>query len=83
MKKVQSYILSDEEYKCFENAVMHIYCPDLGDHNCNLCPMNININRDFPKEPDYRCLLAMMEDKLYAIKETRECKEEGYDKQRT
>lgn len=72
MKKVQTYILSDEEYDYFVNAVMHLYCPDLGDHDCRLCPMNIDINRCFPKEPEYRCLLSMMEDKLKAIKAMKE-----------
>lgn len=72
MKKVQSYILSDEEFHYFVEAVMHIYCPDLGDHDCSICPMNTNIYRGYPKDPEYRCLLAMMEDKLKAIKATKE-----------
>lgn len=72
MKKIETYVLSDEEYKYFVNAVMHIYCPDLGSHDCKVCPMNTNIYRDYPKEPEYRCLLAMMEDRLKAIKAMRE-----------
>lgn len=72
MKKVQSYILSDEEYEYFLQAVMHIFCPDLGDHDCRLCPMNHNIMRGFPADPEYRCLLSMMEDRLRAIKAMRE-----------
>lgn len=72
MKKVETYILSDEEYHYFVNAVMHLYCPDLGYHDCMLCPMNININKNFPKEPEYRCILAMMEDRLKAIKAMKE-----------
>ena len=67
MQKKQYYFLSDEEYKYFEDATMHINCPDLGDHDCSICPMNIDINRFFPKEPEYRCLLGMMEEKLRAI----------------
>lgn len=72
MKKVETYILSDEEYVYFLKAVMHLYCPDLINHNCTLCPMNHNINRGFPADPEYRCLLAMMEDRLKAIKATKE-----------
>ena len=49
MKKVQSYILSDEEYKYFEEAVMNLNCPDLGDHDCSLCPMTVNINYRFKR----------------------------------
>lgn len=68
MKKIQTYNLNDDEYKYFEDAVMHIYCPDLGDHDCSLCPMNVNINYRYPKDPEYRCLLSLMEDKLYLLK---------------
>lgn len=68
MKKIQTYNLNDDEYKYFEDAVMHIDCPDLGDHDCSLCPMNVNINYRYPKDPEYRCLLSLMEDKLYLLK---------------
>lgn len=51
---------------------MHLFCPDLINHDCTLCPMNHNINRGFPKEPEYRCLLSMMEDRFKAIKAMKE-----------
>ena len=70
MIKTQRYVLSEEEYKYFYDATMHIYCPDLTDHNCSLCPMNINIYHNYPKEPEHRCLIGMMEYALSNIKRT-------------
>lgn len=67
MNKKTIYNLTEDEYKYFKDAVMEIQCPGLSEHNCSLCPMNININYCYPKEPDYRCLLSMMEDKLSTI----------------
>ena len=68
MNKKTVYRLSDEEYKCFKDATMKIVCPDLTDHNCSVCPMNIDINYYYPKEAEYRCLLGMMETQLSIIK---------------
>ena len=68
MNKKTVYRLTDDEYKCFKDAVMRIQCPDLTDHHCSVCPMNININYCYPKDAEYRCLLGMMETKLSTIK---------------
>lgn len=72
MKKKECYILSNKEFDYFVNATLNIYCPDLGNHDCNVCPMNININHHYPKNPEYRCLLGMMEYALDIIKATKE-----------
>lgn len=67
MNRKTIYRLTDNEFKCFKNAVLAINCPDLTDHNCSVCPMNININYCYPKEAEYRCLLGMMETQLSKI----------------
>ena len=72
MEEQKIYKLTDEEYKLFEQTTKTISCPNLSSHDCSICPMNININRCYPKEPEYRCLLAMMRDKLITIKTTKE-----------
>ena len=55
------YKMSDDEYALFRDATLGIQCPDLTGHDCNLCPMSININWVYGKDPDFRCLLGMME----------------------
>lgn len=72
MKRIEKYILSDDEYSYFVNAVTHLYCPDLVCHDCSVCPMNTNIYKGYAKKSEYRCLLALMEDRLKAIKAMKE-----------
>lgn len=55
------YKMSDDEYALFRDATLGIQCPDLSEHKCTLCPMNINIQYAYGKDPDFRCLLGMME----------------------
>lgn len=72
MEEQKIYKLTDAEYKLFEQTTKTISCPNLASHNCSLCPMNTNIYKGYAKEPEYRCLLSLMEDRLKAIKATKE-----------
>lgn len=61
MTKEMVYKMSDHEYALFRAATLGILCPDLSEHKCDLCPLNINIQYAYGKDPDFRCLLGMME----------------------
>lgn len=62
------YKMSDKEYNLFKEATLGIQCPDLSDHNCDRCPLFIDINWDRPLNGDFHCLLAMMERTLTNLK---------------
>lgn len=64
MTTQQIYTMTDNEYKLFRDATLGISCPNLSEHECYLCPMNVNILRGFGKDPEFRCLLGMMETAL-------------------
>ena len=61
MIKETIYKMSEVEHVLFRDATLGINCPDLSEHKCDLCPMNINIQYAYGKDPDFRCLLGMME----------------------
>lgn len=55
------YKMTDDEYALFRDATLGIQCPNLSERECDLCPMNINIQYAYRGDPDFRCLLGMME----------------------
>ena len=55
------YKMTEDEYKLFRDATLGIKCPDLSEHNCTYCPLSVNIQYAYGKDPDFRCLLGMME----------------------
>jgi len=68
MIKKEIYVMTNEEYDLIKAAAHGITCPDLICHKCELCPMNINVNEGYPKDPEYRCLSALLDNKYLNTK---------------
>lgn len=62
MLKVTKYKLDEKEWKNLKDAST-ISCPDLWSHECEACPMFVNVNKGYPKE-EYRCLLTLIDQAL-------------------
>lgn len=61
MIKKEVYVMTNEEYDLLKAAAHGITCPDLICHKCKPCPMYINVNEGYPKDPEYRCLSALLD----------------------
>lgn len=66
MIKIEKYILTDSDIAILKEAQRTaLACPDIKNHDCSVCPLYIDVNRDFVAGETFRCLSSLVDSLIW------------------